>query len=88
MLRDISTSESVLAPIFEHVSRHGFINYYGMQRFGTTSVPTYRVGLHLLKREWSQAVSMLLVPRSVCCTTFLVGLFVCVAHLLLLLYWV
>jgi tRNA pseudouridine13 synthase len=64
VLRDISTDESVLAPIFESVARNGFINYYGMQRFGTTSVPTYRVGLHLIKREWSQAVSLLLVPRS------------------------
>lgn len=26
----------------------GFINYYGMQRFGTTAVPTYQIGRYVL----------------------------------------
>lgn len=26
----------------------GFINYYGMQRFGTTAVPTYQIGRYIL----------------------------------------
>lgn len=41
----------------------GFINYYGMQRFGTASVPTHSIGLALLKSEWQKAVSMILRKR-------------------------
>ena len=27
----------------------GFINYYGMQRFGTSTIPTHHVGRYALK---------------------------------------
>ncbi|KAF8897636.1 pseudouridine synthase [Infundibulicybe gibba] len=45
------------------VKHKGFINYYGMQRFGTASVPTHSIGLALLKSEWQKAVSLLLQKR-------------------------
>ncbi|KAJ6628742.1 pseudouridine synthase [Mycena sp. CBHHK59/15] len=45
------------------VKHKGFINYYGMQRFGTASVPTHAIGLALLKSEWQKAVSMILRKR-------------------------
>ncbi|KAH8830450.1 pseudouridine synthase [Flagelloscypha sp. PMI_526] len=32
----------------------GFINYYGMQRFGLASVPTHTIGLALLKSNWEK----------------------------------
>ncbi|CDW57216.1 Pseudouridylate synthase 7-like protein [Trichuris trichiura] len=37
---DVSTVTSCL----ERLDRLGFINYYGAQRFGTTNIPTYKVG--------------------------------------------
>ena len=30
-------------PIMEHLSQHGFINYFGMQRFGTSNISTHKV---------------------------------------------
>ncbi|KAJ8086756.1 multisubstrate pseudouridine synthase 7 [Marasmius tenuissimus] len=45
------------------VKTNGFINYYGMQRFGTASVPTHAIGLALLKGDWHRAVSLILQTR-------------------------
>ncbi|WVQ75081.1 hypothetical protein IAR50_004690 [Cryptococcus sp. DSM 104548] len=42
----------------------GFINFYGMQRFGTSSVPTHITGLFILKGEWSSAIESLLSLRE------------------------
>ncbi|PSC67745.1 multisubstrate pseudouridine synthase 7 [Micractinium conductrix] len=44
----------------------GFVNYYGLQRFGTGGVPTHRVGAALLRGQWREAVRMLLTPRPDC----------------------
>ena len=29
------------------LKNNGFINYFGMQRFGTTSIPTHHVGRYI-----------------------------------------
>lgn len=42
----------------------GFINFYGMQRFGNSSVPTHLVGLALLKSDWAEAARLILSPRD------------------------
>lgn len=42
----------------------GFINYFGMQRFGTTSVPTYYIGMLILKRQWKKIIDVLLEPQE------------------------
>lgn len=42
----------------------GFINYYGMQRFGTASVPTHAIGLALLRSDWALAAQLILAPRE------------------------
>ncbi|KIM90914.1 hypothetical protein PILCRDRAFT_58687 [Piloderma croceum F 1598] len=41
----------------------GFINYYGMQRFGTATIPTHSVGLALLKSDWHHAISLIMRKR-------------------------
>ncbi|KZT62906.1 pseudouridine synthase [Calocera cornea HHB12733] len=41
----------------------GFINYYGMQRFGTSPVPTHATGLAILHSDWKRACDLLLMPR-------------------------
>lgn len=43
----------------------GFINYFGTQRFGSCSSNTASVGLAIVKREWKEAVQMILSPRDV-----------------------
>lgn len=47
----------------ESIQTKGFINYYGMQRFGTSHIPTHAVGLAILQQDWALAVDLLLRPR-------------------------
>ncbi|ORY77773.1 pseudouridine synthase, partial [Protomyces lactucae-debilis] len=42
----------------------GFINYYGMQRFGTSSTGTHEVGAHVLKHEFEKAVRLILSEHA------------------------
>lgn len=42
----------------------GFINYYGMQRFGTSPIPTHAIGLALLRSDWALATHLILRPRD------------------------
>lgn len=43
---------------------HGFINFYGLQRFGSGSVPTHRVGVALLQGQYEEAVRLIMQPRD------------------------
>lgn len=47
----------------ESIKSKGFINYYGMQRFGTSFIPTHAVGLAFLQQDYALAVDMLLRQR-------------------------
>lgn len=46
------------------LGKSGFINYFGLQRFGTGAVPTFTVGAALLRGEWEAAVHLILQPRD------------------------
>ncbi|KAI8040523.1 hypothetical protein M5D96_006466 [Drosophila gunungcola] len=49
----------------ESLRERGFINYYGLQRFGNSaSVPTYEVGVALLKSDYKLACELILKPRD------------------------
>lgn len=60
----IADSEDTIKAAADSLGRHGFINYFGLQRFGTGSVPTHLIGATLLRGEWKTAVSMILDPRE------------------------
>ncbi|GAA5861466.1 hypothetical protein JCM3774_000257 [Rhodotorula dairenensis] len=64
-LRDVETPsvETIHASVAS-IRERGFINYYGMQRFGTAPMPTHAVGLALLRGEWSLAAELLLGERD------------------------
>ncbi|KAH8118315.1 tRNA pseudouridine synthase D [Phellopilus nigrolimitatus] len=47
----------------EFLKHKGFINYYGMQRFGTASIPTHSIGLAFLQSDWQKAASLILQHR-------------------------
>lgn len=51
-----STIDSALAQVIEH----GFINYYGTQRFGTHRIGTQEVGMKILQEDFSGAIQALL----------------------------
>ena len=42
----------------------GFINYYGLQRFGSSQVPTHLVGRALLRGEWEEAIQLIMAPAE------------------------
>uniref|UniRef100_A0A8C9A3T0 Pseudouridylate synthase 7 homolog n=1 Tax=Prolemur simus TaxID=1328070 RepID=A0A8C9A3T0_PROSS len=44
VLRNITGTDDQVQQAMNSLKEIGFINYYGMQRFGTTAVPTYQVG--------------------------------------------
>lgn len=63
VLRNITGSDDQVNQAMSSLRETGFINYYGMQRFGTTAVPTFKVGRAILKNDWSEVVDLILLPR-------------------------
>lgn len=58
--RGIDGLEEVVKTAVERVKEHGFINYFGLQRFGSFSVGTWEVGVQLLLGSWRTAVEKIL----------------------------
>ncbi|OIR58637.1 MAG: pseudouridine synthase [Amphiamblys sp. WSBS2006] len=49
----------------EAIKQNGFINYFGMQRFGVDSeTPTHTVGAHMMRGEWEKACKTILGSSS------------------------
>ncbi|XP_041058440.1 pseudouridylate synthase 7 homolog isoform X2 [Carcharodon carcharias] len=63
VLRNITGSNEQVEQAMTSLRDIGFINYYGMQRFGTTAVPTYQVGKAILHNKWSEVIDLILKPR-------------------------
>ncbi|XP_050306866.1 pseudouridylate synthase 7 homolog [Anthonomus grandis grandis] len=60
-LRNVKADDELIKNSLEHIKEHGFINYYGLQRFGNDkAAPTYNIGKHLLKGEWKEAIDLIL----------------------------
>ncbi|KAG7400675.1 hypothetical protein PHYBOEH_004722 [Phytophthora boehmeriae] len=45
-------------------STHGFINYFGLQRFGTKAIATHEIGRAILQRDHKRVVDLLLAPQE------------------------
>ncbi|KAJ3229866.1 hypothetical protein HDU81_004952 [Chytriomyces hyalinus] len=54
----------ILATSLKSLQENGFINYYGMQRFGTRSVSTHQVGLAMLSSSWATAIELIMMPKG------------------------
>ncbi|KAM0951860.1 putative tRNA pseudouridine(13) synthase [Dioscorea sansibarensis] len=52
----VAESQDIVKAAADGLRRNGFINYYGLQRFGSGSVPTHMIGAALLKGEWKHAI--------------------------------
>eukprot|EP00118_Oscarella_pearsei_P009351 m.53784 g.53784 ORF g.53784 m.53784 type:complete len:587 (+) comp34278_c0_seq6:340-2100(+) len=63
ILRNVSGEKAMVESSLESLQSKGFINYFGMQRFGTYSVPTYQIGKALLDSKWNEAIKLILDPR-------------------------
>jgi tRNA pseudouridine13 synthase len=63
--RDIDpNSISTIHDSMSSLRSNGFLNYYGMQRFGTAPIPTHLIGLALLRSEWELAVDLIMSERE------------------------
>lgn len=58
-----SASQEHIDEILTSLKTRGFINYYGMQRFGTSSIGSHTIGLALLQGNWKEATSLILERR-------------------------
>lgn len=57
-LRNVVAENELIEESLNSFKNNGFINYYGLQRFGNcASVPTYAVGKALLTGKWSEVCS-------------------------------
>ncbi|XP_029008308.1 pseudouridylate synthase 7 homolog isoform X2 [Betta splendens] len=63
VIRNISGTDEQVQQAMTSLKQTGFINYYGMQRFGTTAVPTQHVGRAILRNDWNEVVDLILKPR-------------------------
>ncbi|KAJ4761864.1 Pseudouridylate synthase 7-like protein [Rhynchospora pubera] len=64
-LRDVvGDSEEVITNAADGLGKYGFINYFGLQRFGSGPIPTHLIGAILFRGEWKSAVDLILNPRE------------------------
>jgi tRNA pseudouridine13 synthase len=63
-LRGVTCPERQIIQAVNHTRQHGFINYFGLQRFGTGVVPTHHIGEELLCGQWKSAVEHILTPTD------------------------
>lgn len=54
VLRRVEGEEGEVRRKAEGLGRLGFVNYFGLQRFGTTSVSTFAVGRLIIRGEWAE----------------------------------
>ncbi|ORX58056.1 tRNA pseudouridine synthase D [Hesseltinella vesiculosa] len=65
VLRDVKgASLSDIEASLTSLKRYGFLNYFGMQRFGTSSILTHEVGRQLLQKNFEEAIDLILKPRA------------------------
>lgn len=60
VLRGVSADKDTVSAAVRAWAASGFVNYFGLQRFGTGLVPNHVVGIELLKNDWAAAVDKLI----------------------------
>ncbi|KAI9469723.1 MAG: pseudouridine synthase [Benjaminiella poitrasii] len=65
VLRDVQGATEVeLEDSLQSLKDNGFLNYFGMQRFGTSSVLTHTIGRAIIKKDFEEASNLILNPRE------------------------
>lgn len=62
---DKDSVETIIEKCFNSLQQKGFINYYGMQRFGTFSISTHELGIKILQEDWKGAVDLVLSEQEI-----------------------
>lgn len=64
-IRNVTASNEEIEKAMVSLRDRGFINYYGLQRFGTiAAIPTHEIGKKLLQGKWHEAIDLILKPRE------------------------
>lgn len=64
-LRNVTAPDENIKESIEAIKTNGFINYFGLQRFGNCmTVPTFEVGKAMLKKNWKETCELILKPRN------------------------
>ncbi|XP_059473464.1 pseudouridylate synthase 7 homolog [Neocloeon triangulifer] len=66
VLRNVTGSDEQIELSMKSLQEKGFLNYFGLQRFGTQSIPTFYIGRALVSGNWQEAVDLILKPRDDC----------------------
>ena len=56
----VALANKVVGNAVQHLQSHGFINYYGLQRFGTFGIGTDEIGRKILQNDFEGAVNAIL----------------------------
>lgn len=66
VMRNISdVNEQQINEIVQQVAKDGFINYFGLQRFGKNiDIPTHKIGIAVLQEKWEEAVRLILLSQT------------------------
>lgn len=65
VLRNVKdATETDLEESLSSLKNNGFLNYFGMQRFGTSTVLTHTVGCAIMKKDFELASDLILDPRE------------------------
>ncbi|XP_032511316.2 pseudouridylate synthase 7 homolog [Danaus plexippus] len=63
-LRNVTAPDDCVDVACKLLNENGFINYYGLQRFGSRAdVPTHEIGLKLLQGNFKKAIDSILTQR-------------------------
>jgi tRNA pseudouridine13 synthase len=57
---DRNISDKLIAQNVRNVENNGFVNYYGMQRFGTQTVRSFEGGKELMKGNYKKLIKLFL----------------------------
>ena len=64
-LRNVKENNDLIEKALNTIKENGFINYFGLQRFGNSiEIPTYEIGKALVKADFKTAVELILKPRN------------------------
>eukprot|EP01039_Chlorochromonas_danica_P003166 gene3166-3467_t len=64
VLRGVKDSLETIKQVCDHIHYPGFINYFGLQRFGKGGSASHLMGLQMIKSNWKDCVDMLFTSRS------------------------
>ena len=61
-LRNVTGEHDKIEEGLDSLKVNGFINYFGLQRFGTTSVPTHKIGVFVIYSMCMQFQKIYILP--------------------------